>query len=89
MQFFVSFDEDDNDSTGDDDDDGLCDDVPENQYTSSTSDEEDFDKENCFASMETAPASEPKFLVFLSCLASLFQFCSTCFHQVTMTRVIK
>ena len=70
MQFYVSFDEDDNDSTGDDDD-GLCDDVPasshdkehkdplyepENQY-SSTSDEEDFDKENCFSAMETAPAS--------------------------------
>ena len=103
VQFFVSFDEDDNDSTGDDDDDGLYDDVPasshetehkdplyepENQY-SSTSDEEDFHKENCFAAMETTPASEPKFLVFWSCLASLFQFCFACFHQVTITRVIK
>ena len=47
---------------------------PENQY-SSTSDEEDFDKENCFSAMETAPASEPKFLVFWSCLVTLFQFC--------------
>ena len=62
VQFFVSFDEDDNDSTGDDEDDGLCDDVPassretehkdplyepENQYSSS-SDEEDFDTEMIF-----------------------------------------
>ena len=95
VQFFVSFDEDDNDSTGDDDDNGLCDDVPassretehkdplyepENQY-SSTSDEEDFDKENCFAEMETAPASEPKFLVF--CFLVLFGFLiSILFHML-------
>ena len=62
---------------------------------SNTSDEEYLSKEESFATMETTPAietapvSEPKFLVFWTCLTSLFQFCSTCFRKSTITRMIK
>ena len=80
----------------------ICDDLPESSrqtendpvylpesQDSNTSEEESISTMETTPAIETTPVSEPKFLVFWTCLTSLFQFCSTCFREATITRVIK
>ena len=49
------------------------------------SSEEDEEVTSTFYSL-SSPATEPKFLVFWSCLQSLFRFCLTCFKRTTITK---
>ena len=44
--------------------------------------------DNIFFNTQTTPLTEPKFLVFWSCLVTLCQFCFTCFKKTTITKVI-
>ena len=58
--------------------------IPE--YTESSDDSSD-PEESCFDYTNTTPVREPKFLVFWTCLMSLFRFCFTCFQKTTITCV--
>ena len=64
--------------------------VSSDSETDDDVDHEDFNPtdNNIFFDTNTIPLTEPKILMFWSCLVTLFQFCFTCFKKNTFTKVI-